>query len=57
MVQLDEKTINKQLTDRFPEMMEIVNSNTTNEEKLKIVSEYTDILWNLVKVLDDKAKH
>lgn len=52
-----EKDINKLLTDKFPVMMEVVNSNVDDTEKLKVVNEYTELLWDLVKVLDDKAKH
>ena len=55
---VSESIINKKLTEQFPKMMEIVNSDKfTDDEKRKAVYEYTDILWELTKVLDDKTEH
>ena len=52
-----ESIINKQLTEEFPKMMEVVNGDTTQKEKLEAVLVYTQILKQLVKALDDKTEH
>ena len=56
---VSEAIINKQLTEQFPMMMETVKGCETNEEKLKVVYQYIDILENLVKAIDgqDKTKY
>jgi len=54
---VSESIINKQLTEEFPKMMEIVNGDTTQKEKLEAVLVYTQILKQLVKALDDKTEH
>ena len=56
---VSEAIINKQLTEQFPMMMETVNGCAKNEEKLKVVYQYIDILENLVKAIDgqDKTKY
>ena len=53
---VSEAIINKQLTEQFPMMMETVNGCATNEEKLKVVYQYIDILENLVKAIDGQEK-
>jgi len=53
---VSEAIINKQLTEQFPMMMDMVNSCATDEEKLKVVYQYIDILENLVKALDGQDK-
>ena len=54
---VSESIINKQLTEQFPKMMEIVNSNVPDEEKLKVVYAYIDILKDLEKALDDNTEY
>ena len=51
---VSEAIINKRLTEEFPKMMDIVNGDTTQEEKLKPVLEYTEILKDLEKVLNEQ---
>ena len=38
-------------------MMEVVGSDVSDEEKLKVVYAYIDILQDLEKALDDKTKY
>lgn len=49
---VSEAIINKQLTEEFPKMMEVVNGDTTQKEKLEAVLAYTKILNQLVKAID-----
>jgi len=49
---VSESIINKQLTEQFPLMMEIVNSDAPDDQKIKVVNEYIDILKKLEQVLD-----
>jgi hypothetical protein len=51
---VSEAIINKRLTEEFPKMMDIVNGDTTQEEKLKAVLDYTEILKDLEKVLNEQ---
>ncbi len=49
-----EAIINKKLTEQFPKMMKVVEGNTTQEEKLKAVLDYTEILKELEKVIEER---
>ena len=49
---VSEAIINKQLTEQFPKMMEVVEGDTTQKEKLEAVLNYTKILNQLVKAID-----
>ena len=49
---VSEAIINKQLTEQFPKMMEVVEGDTTQKEKLEAVLAYTKILNQLVKAID-----
>ena len=49
-----EAIINKKLTEEFPKMMDVVNGDTTQEEKLKAVLDYTEILKELEKVIYER---
>ena len=53
---MTEKEVNKRLEQNYQPMLEAVGSNIPQEEKLKVVFEYIDILKDLVKVLDDKTE-
>ena len=48
--------VNKRLDQNYQPMLEAVGSSLPQEEKLKVVFEYIDILKDLVKVLDDKTE-
>ena len=48
---VSEAIINKKLTEQFPKMMKVVEGDTTQEEKLRAVLEYTEILKDLEKVI------
>ena len=48
--------VNKRLQKIYQPMLEAVGSSLPQEEKLKVVFEYIDILKDLVKVLDDKTE-
>tara|TARA_B100001057_G_scaffold226129_1_gene226526 strand:+ start:385 stop:543 length:159 start_codon:yes stop_codon:yes gene_type:complete len=50
---VSEAIINKRLTEEFPQMMAIVHSDVSEEEKRKVVYQYIDILKELEKVLND----
>ena len=54
---LKDSIINNKLTKEFPKMMEVVGSDVSDEEKLKVVYAYIDILQDLEKALDDKTKY
>ena len=56
---VSEAIINKQLTEQFPKMMEIVEGDTTKQEKLEAVLSYTEVLNQLVKAIDgqDQTKY
>lgn len=49
---VSEAIINKKLTEQFPKMMKVVEGDTTQEEKLRAVLEYTEILKDLEKVIN-----
>ena len=49
---VSESIINKQLTEQFPKMMEVVEGDTTQKEKLEAVLAYTQILNQLVMAID-----
>ena len=49
---VSEAIINKQLTEQFPKMMEIVEGDTTQQEKLEAVLSYTEVLNQLVEAID-----
>ena len=51
---VSEAIINKRLTEEFPKMMDVVNGDTTQEEKLKAVLDYTEILKELEKVIYER---
>ncbi len=51
---VSERIINKRLTEQFPLMMEVVQGDTTQEEKLKAVLDYTEILKELEKIIYER---
>ena len=53
---MTEEEVNKIDEQKYQPMIEAVCSNIPQEEKLKVVFEYIEILKDLVKVLDDKTE-
>jgi hypothetical protein len=45
--------INKTLTKEYPKLLETVNGNTSQEEKLKAVHEFIELLDILVKEIEN----
>ena len=48
--------VNKRLDQNYQPMLEAVGSSIPQEDKLKVVFEYLDILKELVTGLDDKTE-
>ena len=49
---VSEAIINKQLNEQYPKMLEIVHGDTTQEEKLEAVLQFTEVLNQLAKAID-----